>query len=156
MKRREFIAGLGSATVWPLAVRAQQGERVRRVGVLLGWTNGSPMFRSFLDSFIQELARLGWVDGRNVRIEQRWTNADLDRTASLAKELIELKPEVIVASTTPATAALQREGRAIPIVFTIVADPVDVGFVASLARPGGNLTGFIQLEAEIVGKQPTC
>jgi putative ABC transport system substrate-binding protein len=111
------------------------------------------MFRSFLDAFIQELARLGWVDGRNVRIEQRWTNADLDRTASLAKELIELKPEVILTSTTPATAALQREGRAIPIVFTIVADPVGVGFVASLARPGGNLTGFTHFEAETVGKQ---
>jgi putative tryptophan/tyrosine transport system substrate-binding protein len=88
-----------------------------------------------------------------VRIEQRWTNADLDRTASLAEELIELKPEVILASTTPATAALQREGRPIPIVFTIVSDPVGIGFVASLARPGGNLTGLVHLEAESVGKQ---
>jgi putative tryptophan/tyrosine transport system substrate-binding protein len=154
MRRREFIAGLGgAAAAWPPPARAQQGERVRRVGVLLGWTDSSPMFRSFLDAFIQELAHLGWVDGRNVRIEQRWTNADLDRTGSLAKELIELKPEVILASTTPATAALQREGRPIPIVFTIVSDPVGIGFVASLARPGGDLTGFIHLEAESVGKQ---
>jgi putative tryptophan/tyrosine transport system substrate-binding protein len=145
MKRREFIAGLGGALAWPLNTRAQQGE-VRRVGVLLGWNSGSEA--PYLDAFIQELAHLGWVDGRNVRIERRWTNADRDRTASLAKELIELKPEVILASPTLATAALQRESQSIPIVFTIVADPVGLGFVASLARPGGNLTGFTAADIE--------
>jgi putative tryptophan/tyrosine transport system substrate-binding protein len=149
MRRREFIAGI-SAAAWPVVARAQQGERVRRIGVLLGWADSSPPY--WLDAFIKELARLGWVDGRNVRIEQRWTNADPDRTASLAEELIELKPDVILAGTTLATAALQRESRSIPIVFTMVSDPVGVGFVASLARPGGNLTGFIDLEAESVGK----
>jgi putative tryptophan/tyrosine transport system substrate-binding protein len=148
MRRREFIAGLGAAA-WPLAARAQQ---VRRVGVVMGWTDSSPMFRSWLDAFLQELARLGWVDGRNVKIEQRWTNADTEQTASVVKELIEFKPEVILASTTPVTAALQREGRSIPIVFAVVADPVGVGFVTSLARPSSNLTGFIHLEAGIAGK----
>jgi putative ABC transport system substrate-binding protein len=138
MRRREFIAGLGGTAVWPLAAGAQQGERMRRIGVLLGWNSGSEA--PYLDAFIQELAHLGWVDGRNVRIEQRWTNADRDRTAQLAEELIELKLEVILAGPTQATAALQRESQSIAIVFTIVADPVGVGFVASLARPGGNLT----------------
>jgi len=151
MRRREFIAGVGSAAVWPLAARAQQDGRVRRVGVLLGWADSSPPY--WLDAFIKELARLGWADGRNVRIEQRWTNADPDRTASLAEELIELKPDAILAGTTLATAALQRESRSIPIVFAGVADPVGAGFVASLARPGGNLTGYIYLEAESAGKQ---
>jgi putative tryptophan/tyrosine transport system substrate-binding protein len=151
IKRRNFITGLGSAAAWPLATRAQQGERVRRIGVLLGWNRSSEA--RYLDAFIQELAHLGWVDGRNVRIEQRWTNADRDRTASLARELIELKPEVILAGPTLATIALRRESQSIPIVFTIVADPVGVGFVASLARPGGNLTGFTYfLEGEIAGK----
>jgi len=96
MRRREFIAGLGAAAAWPLVARAQQGERVRRIGALPGWNSGSGA--PYLDAFIQELAHLGWVDGRNVRIEQRWTNADPDRTASLAKELIEFKPEVILAT----------------------------------------------------------
>ena len=150
MRRRDFIAGLGGVAAWPIAANAQQGER--RIGVLLGWTDSSPMFRSWLDAFVRELSRLGWVDGRNVRIERRWTNADPDRTASLAEELIELKPDVILAGTTLATAALQRESRSIPIVFTVVADPVGDGIVASLARPGGNLTGFIHLEAESAGK----
>jgi putative ABC transport system substrate-binding protein len=102
--------------------------------------------------FVQELARLGWVDGRNVRIEQRRTNADLNQTAALAKELIELNPEVLLATTTPATAALQLEGGSTPIVFAVVADPIGVGFVTSLARPNSNLTGFIALEAGSTGK----
>jgi putative tryptophan/tyrosine transport system substrate-binding protein len=153
VNRRELIGGLGSAAAaWPIAARAQQSKQVRLVGVLLGW-NSDPTSRSLLDAFIHELAHLGWVDGRNVRIDQRFTNADLDRTASLAKELIELKPEVILASTTVATTALQRESRSIPIVFAGVADPVGAGLVASLARPGGNLTGYIYLEAEGAGKQ---
>jgi len=151
MKRREFIAGLGGAAAWPLAARAQQPDRMRRVGVLLGWAD-SNLFRSLLAAFLQELAHFGWVDGRNVRIELRLTNAEIDRIAPFAKELVELKPDVILASTTLVTAALQRETQSIPIVFAVLADPVGAGFVASLARPGGNITGFIDAEAAIGGK----
>jgi putative tryptophan/tyrosine transport system substrate-binding protein len=123
MRRREFIAGLGSAAAWPSAARAQT-ERLRRVGVLMGWSEREPQFRSWLGTFIQEMARLGWVDGRNLHIDERWTNNDTDRTVALAKELVQLQPDVILVGTTPATAALYRETRSIPIVFSAVARPV--------------------------------
>jgi putative ABC transport system substrate-binding protein len=152
MRRRQFIAGLGGAAAWPVVARAQQGERVRRIGVLMGWTEPNPEFRSMLAAFVQELARFDWMDGRNVRIVQRWTNGDIDRVAPLAKELVDIKPDVLLASTTPVTTALQREARSIPIVFAVVSDPVGAGFVASLARPGGNITGFIDVEAGAGGK----
>jgi putative ABC transport system substrate-binding protein len=153
MRRREFMMLVGgAAVVWPLMARAQQGERARRVGVLLGWSESDPQFRSWLTVFEQELARLGWANGGNMRIEQRWTNADIVRAGPLAKELVDLQPDVILVSTTPVTAALQRETRTIPIVFAAVADPVGSGFVASLQRPGGNLTGFINIEGATGGK----
>jgi putative ABC transport system substrate-binding protein len=153
MRRREFISGLGGAVAaWSQAVHAQQGDRVRRVGVLIGLAEIDPEYRSWLAAFVQELARLGWVDGRNVRIDQRWTNYDVARAREFAKELVELQPDVILAGTTPATAALQRETRTIPIVFANVADPVGSGFVAGLPRPGGNVTGFINLEDSVGGK----
>jgi putative tryptophan/tyrosine transport system substrate-binding protein len=142
MRRREFIAGLGGAAAWPLAARAQQGERVRRIGVLIAWSENDPEFGSWLATFIQELARLDWVDGRNVRIDQHSGNDDTERTGAFAKELIRLQPDVLLAAGTPATTALQRETRTIPIVFSVVTDPVGSGFVASLPRPGGNITGF--------------
>jgi putative tryptophan/tyrosine transport system substrate-binding protein len=152
MGRREFVALLGgAAATWPLAARAQQGERVRHVGVLLGWSESDPQFRSWFAVFVQELARLGWANGGNVRIEQRWTNADINRARPLAKELVQLQPDVILVSTTPVTAALQQETRKIPIVFAAVSDPVGSGFVAGLPRPGGNLTGFINIEGETGG-----
>jgi putative ABC transport system substrate-binding protein len=151
--RREFISLLGGAAAsWPLAARAQPGERVRHVGVLLGWSDSDPQFRSWFAVFVQELARLGWANGGNVRIEQRWTNADVDRARRLAKDLVQVQPDVILASTTPVTAALQHETRTIPIVFTAVVDPVGSGFVAGLPRPGGNLTGFINIEGTTGGK----
>jgi putative tryptophan/tyrosine transport system substrate-binding protein len=157
MHRREFIAMLAGAvtatsTLRPRAASAQQAEKVRRVSVLMGLSDSTPEFRALVAAFVEELARLGWADGRNVRIEQRWTNADLNRTRALAKEMVATRPDVILTSTTPATAALKRESSTIPIVFTIVSDPVGAGFVASLARPGGNITGFTHTDAGLGGK----
>jgi putative ABC transport system substrate-binding protein len=125
---------------------------VRHIGVLMGWSESDPDLRGLVTSFVQELARLGWIDGGNVRIEQRWTNADRNRTSAFAKELLATQPDVILTSTTPATAALKRESSTIPIVFTIVSDPVGAGFVAGLPRPGGNITGFIHTDAGLGGK----
>ena len=142
MKRREFIAGLGSAVAWPLAATAEQGDRVRRVGIVIGASESDPENHSWLAAFVQELARLGWVEGRNVRIDRHWTNDDADLARLFAKQLVGLQPDVVLTFATPATAALQRETRTIPIVFASVVDPVGQGFVAGLPRPGGNLTGF--------------
>jgi putative tryptophan/tyrosine transport system substrate-binding protein len=135
MRRREFIAGLGAVT-WPCVARGQ-AERGRRVGVLSGPSESDAEMRSWVAEFVQELARLGWVDGRNLQIDQRWGNDDLDRIQMFAKELVELKPDAVLALGTPATAALQRETQDIPIVFAMVYDPVGSGFVAGLPRPGG-------------------
>jgi putative tryptophan/tyrosine transport system substrate-binding protein len=151
MRRREFIAGLAGAAAWPLAARAQQPERMRRIGVLMAYGESDPDARSYLAAFTQAIAGLGWTDGRNMRIDVRWA-ADNDRMRMFAKELVDLQPDVIVAQSTPVTAALQRETRAIPIVFATVADPVGEGFVASLPSPGGNITGFITVEAGMAGK----
>jgi putative tryptophan/tyrosine transport system substrate-binding protein len=151
MRRREFITLLGSTTMWPLAARAQQAERTRRIAVLLGWSE-TPIFRSSINAFVQELARLGWEGGRSVQIDVRWANGDLGRIPTLAEELIALQPDLIFTSTTPVTAALQRKTNTIPIVFVIVADPVGSGFVAGLPRPGGNITGFTNVEASLGGK----
>ena len=142
MRRREFISLIGgTAAAWPLAARSQQAERKRRIAVLLGWSE-APIFRSSIDAFAQELARLGWEDGRSVEIDVRWANGDVDRIPTLADELIALQPDLIFTSTTPVTAALRRKTNTIPIVFVIVADPVGSGFVAGLPRPGGHITGF--------------
>jgi putative tryptophan/tyrosine transport system substrate-binding protein len=151
MRRREFIAGLGSVAAWPVAARAQQPDRVRRIGVLMGWDENDPEAKAFLSGFTEGLAEAGWMDGRNARIEIRWA-ANVDRIQPLAKELVDLQPDVILASTTSVTAAIQRETRNIPIVFAGPADPVGAGFVASVARPGGNMTGFSNMEAAIGGK----
>jgi putative ABC transport system substrate-binding protein len=153
MKRRDFIAGLAGTKAWPIAARAQQRDRLRRVGMLWGLSENDPEAQSFLAVVIQELARLGWVEGRNVRIDRRWTNDDADLAGKYAKELVGLQPDVILAVSSLATAAVQRETRTIPIVFARVNDPVGQGFVASLPRPGGNLTGFSNVEAPFVGKQ---
>src|SRR3984893_672547 len=153
MKRREFITLLGgAAAAWPLAARAQQAERMRRIAVLLGWSESNPEYRSLIDTFVQGLAQLGWVSGRNVLIDVRWTRGDVRRMQILVKELVELQPDVILCQSTPVTAALQRETRTIPIVFVIVADPVGSGFVAGLSHPGGNITGFLTSESAITGK----
>ena len=157
MQRREFIAALGGALAAPPALGlhaafAQQAEKVRHVGILMGLSESDPELQGFVASFVQELARLGWIDGRNLQIEQRWTNADLKRTSAFAKELVAAQPDVILTSTTPATAALKRESSAIPIVFTIVSDPAGAGFVAGLPRPGGNITGFTHTDVGLGGK----
>jgi putative ABC transport system substrate-binding protein len=152
-KRRDFITLLGgAAAAWPLGVRAQQGERVRRIGVLLGYDENDPEGKLRLSAFIQTLAGLGWADGRNVRIDLRWAGGDINRMRALAKELVGLQPDIIVTSNTRATAALQRETRTIPIVFVALVDPVATGIVPRLDRPGGNVTGFANLEASLGGK----
>jgi putative ABC transport system substrate-binding protein len=153
MRRRAFITLLGGvAATWPLAARAQQGGPIRRIGVLMGWSESDPEYRSRIDVLLQALAQLGWADGRNMRIDVRWTNGDVERAGVLAKELVALQPDVILAGATPTTAALQRETRTLPIVFLVVSDPVGSGFVANLPRPGGNITGFINIEAAMGGK----
>jgi putative tryptophan/tyrosine transport system substrate-binding protein len=152
MRRRQFIAGLSSAAAWPLVARAQQPTGIRRIGVMLGWSERDPQFRSWFAVFVQELARLGWIEGVNLQIEQRWTDADIERTRTMAKELVALGPDVVLTSTTPVTAAVRGQTDSIPIVFTAVVDPIGSGFVASLARPGGNITGFINIEGGTGGK----
>jgi putative ABC transport system substrate-binding protein len=152
MKRREFLRLLGGAAAWPLAARAQQSERMRRVGVLMSYNENDPDAKAQLSAFVEGLAELGWTDGRNIRIDVRWAAGDVDRMRVLAKESVALQPDVILASTTAVTAALQRETRTIPIVFALVSDPVGDGFVAGLPRPGGNITGFVTMEGAIAGK----
>ena len=151
MRRRDFIAGLGSAAAWPLAARAQQGEPVRRIGLLMGYEN-DPVVNSLVSEFIQEFAKLGWTDGQNLRVDIRWAAGDVDRARMYAKELVGLRPEVILAHASVQTAALQQETRTIPIVFVDASDPVGSGFVTDLARPGGNITGFGNHEPSMGGK----
>jgi ABC-type uncharacterized transport system substrate-binding protein len=131
---------------------AQQPEQIRRVGVLMGYAENDPESQTRIAAFVQALSDSGWSDGRNLHIDYRWASADVERIKQFAKELVALKPDVILANTTPVTAALQRETADIPIVFVIVSDPVGAGFVASLARPGGNITGFINFEDSMGGK----
>jgi putative ABC transport system substrate-binding protein len=152
IRRREFIAGLGSAAAWPVAARAQQAERVRRIGVLMGLDENDPVEKTRFSAFTQALADLGWTDGRNVRMDVRWGGGDNNRTRALAQELVGLQPDVMVTSATPATVAVQRETRTIPIVFMNVGDPVASGTVTRLDRPSGNITGFAILEATLGGK----
>jgi putative ABC transport system substrate-binding protein len=151
VKRRTFITGLGIAAAWPVAVRAQQGDRVRRIG-LLSFDENDPGQKRRLSAFTQALADLGWTDGRNLRMDLRWEGVDINRIGALAKELVGLQPDIIVTVTTPATVAVQRETRTIPIVFVAVGDPIASGIVARLDRPGGNTTGFASYEATLGGK----
>jgi putative ABC transport system substrate-binding protein len=152
MRRRDFIARLGSAVALPLAARAQPAERVRRVGVLISVDESDPFAKLQLSVLTQALADLGWTDGRNVRMDLRWAGGDINRIRAFAQELVGLQPDIIVASTTPVTAALQRETRTIPIVFVNVSDPGVSGIVAALNQPGGNITGFALYEASLGGK----
>jgi putative tryptophan/tyrosine transport system substrate-binding protein len=153
MRRRQFIAGLGVAVAWPLAVRAQQGDRMRRIGVLMGLDENDPAAKPVLSAFTQPLAGLGWTDGRNLRMDVRWGGGDANRERALAQELVGLQPDIIVTiGTIVGTAALQRETRTIPIVFVGVSDPVASGIVPRLNQPGGNLTGFGIFEPSLAGK----
>jgi putative ABC transport system substrate-binding protein len=152
MKRREFVTILGGAAAWPLAARAQQGDRVRRIGVLVPGDENDPVYKSRVSAFTQALADLGWTEGRNVRMDLRWGRADINRIQPLAQELVSLQPDIIVTSSTPSTVAVQRDTRTIPIVFANVGDPVASGIIARLDHPSGNLTGFADWEASLGGK----
>jgi putative tryptophan/tyrosine transport system substrate-binding protein len=147
MKRREFIAGLGGATAWPVVARAQQRGPMRRIGVMLGLLAADdPEGQARVTAFVQALQERGWTDGRNARIEFRWPLGDADRQRRYASELVALAPDVVLAGGNPALAAFQQASSTLPIVFANVGDPVGAGFIASLARPGGNITGFMNVE----------
>jgi putative tryptophan/tyrosine transport system substrate-binding protein len=153
MRRRDFIKVVaGSAMTWPLSARAQQPERVRRLGVFFSSAAEDPDTKARVAAFRQELERFGWSEGRNLHVEFRFAAASPDRYPSLTQELVALKPDVLLVQTTPATAAMQAQTQTIPIVFTLVSDPVGSGFIASLAHPGGNITGVLLYEEGVVSK----
>src|SRR6516162_7680179 len=152
LHRRKFIAALGGAAAWPLAARAQRSDRVRRIGVLMGFDENDPLAKPWVSAFTQALAGLGWSDGRNMLMDPRWGGADINRIRALAQELVGLQPDIILASRTLATLALQGRTRAIPIVFASVNDPVASGIVPRLDRPSGNVTGFAILERSLGSK----
>ncbi len=153
MRRRDFIRAIsGAVAAWPIAARAQQPERVRRIGVLMPGVADDPELKARIAAFQQALREFGWTDGRNMRFDYRWAAGNPDRIQSYAAELVALAPDVILATASAATAALLQASRAVPIVFATVADPVGAGYVDSLARPGGNVTGFLLFEYGIAGK----
>jgi len=152
MRRREFITLVGGAAAWPLAARAQQGERMRRIGVHTGTTADDPDGKARFAAFEQALGQLGWTPGRNVRIDYRFSGGDTATSRKQAEELVALAPDVIVSSGSFSTGILLQATRSVPVVFTIVPDPVGSGFVDSLAQPGGNATGFMQFEYGLSGK----
>jgi putative tryptophan/tyrosine transport system substrate-binding protein len=152
MKRREFITVLTGAAAWPLAGHAQQPERVRRVGALINFPKDDPAAQARVTAFVQALGRLGWVEGRNIRIDYRFAADDATLYQTYAAELVGLSPDAVLANSTPGVAALQRQTRTIPIVFPLVNDPVGQGFVQSLAHPGGNITGFGATDPALMGK----
>jgi putative ABC transport system substrate-binding protein len=151
MKRRQFITLLGGAAVsWPLAARAR--ERVRRLAALIAYTEDNAEAQRWVAVFRDGLQQLGWVDGRNLRIDYRWGGIDMNTLHRFAKEIVAANPDVIFSSGSPTTRMLKQETRTIPIVFGNLVDPVGQGFLASQARPGGNVTGFVNLEPSVTGK----
>jgi putative ABC transport system substrate-binding protein len=152
MRRREFITLIGGAVALPLAARAQQPERVRRIGVLMGYAESDRQGQANIAAFRVGLQKLGWTEGRNVAIEYRWAAAEADLVQQFAKELVALQPDLILTQNTPITAAVLQQTRTIPIIFANVSDPVGSGFVAGLPRPGGNVTGLIDIDASMAGK----
>jgi putative ABC transport system substrate-binding protein len=153
MQRREFISLLGgAAAAWPLAAGAQQPDRMRRIGVLMVYAENDSEAQAWVAAFREGLQKLGWTEGRNIRIDTRWAAADAEAMQRFAQELVALQPDLILSQVTLTTAALLQQTRTIPIVFAMVADPVDSGFVASLSRPGGNATGFASNEGSLSGK----
>jgi ABC-type uncharacterized transport system substrate-binding protein len=151
IERRKFLATLGGAAAWPLAARAQQGERMRRIGVLMPGDADNPDNQARLAAFLQGLQQFGWAVGRNLRIDLRWAAGEVGRNRQYAEELVGLAPDVILAAAS-GVSALKQATRTVPIVFTIVADPVGLGFVDNMARPGGNITGFLAFEYGTSGK----
>jgi len=152
LRRRDFITLFGGAATWPLTARAQQPERMRLIAVLIGYAEKDPALQSQVAAFRDALAKLGWTEGRNLRIEIRWAAGNPDRMKTLAKELVDLRPDAILGHTTSVTSALAHETPTIPIVFVTVADPIGAGFGASLAHPGGNITGFKAVDPAMAGK----
>ena len=152
MRRRQFVSGFAMATLWPVAVRAQRGDRVRHIGILVGVAESDLEARAILMAFLQELRRLGWTDDRNARFDIRYGESDPGRIRKYAAELVALAPDVILALGPSSVAALLDATRTVPIVFTIVPDPVGAGFVDSLAEPSGNATGFLTFEYSLAGK----
>src|SRR5262249_54533656 len=154
MRRREFTTLIGGAATWPIAARAQQGERVRHLGAIMGGRNADtdPEGRSWFAAFRQGLQELGWIEGRSFRADYRWPAGEPERMRLIAKEFVNLKPDVLFAGSTPVVLALLEETRTIPIVFTALSDPVGTGVVKSYAQPGGNATGFTAYEYSLAGK----
>ena len=152
MKRREFISLVGGAAAWPLAARAQQPERMRRVGVLVSRAEDDPEGQAQIAAFVQTLQSLGWTTGRNLQIDIRWGAADVVSSRRYAAEMVALAPDVILTASSAAMVAVQEATHTLPIVFVNVSDPVGAGYVASLARPGGNVTGFTFIEYGMSGK----
>ena len=152
MRRREFITFLSSAAAWPFTAHAQQRERMRRIGVLMGFAESDREGQAFVAAFREGLQKLGWAEGRNIRIDYRWTGLDTELVQRFAKELVALQPDLILTQSTPATAELLRQTRTIPIAFALVADPIGSGFVASFPHPGGNVTGFVTMEPTMASK----
>jgi putative tryptophan/tyrosine transport system substrate-binding protein len=153
MRRRQFMTLLGgSAAAWPLIARAQQSERIRRIGVLMTLNENDPEGHARLDALRQGLNQLGWAEGKNLAIEYRWAGGDIGRLRDYTAELIGLAPDLIVANSTPALATLHAATTTIPVVFVLVVDPVGLGYIASLSRPGGNITGFTYMEVSPIGK----
>jgi len=153
MRRREFITLLGSTATWPLAAHAQQPEGMRRIGVLMGYAESDSDAQAKVAAFREGLQKLGWAEGRNIRMDTRWPiPADTESMQRFAKELVALQPDLILSHITPTTAALLQQTRTIPIIFATVSDPVGSGFVASFPRPGGNVTGFTSIEPTMAGK----
>jgi len=152
MRRREFITLLGGAAAWPLATRAQQPERMRRIGVVLGIAEDDPGAQGRVAAFQQGLAALGWSEGRNIRIDYRFGAGEAGRIQTYVSELVSLVPDLIVANSTPVVAAFKKATSTIPVVVAVVNDPVGQGFIASLSRPGGNITGFTFIDFEMIGK----
>jgi putative ABC transport system substrate-binding protein len=152
MRRREFIVTLGGAAAWPLAARAQQTTGMPRIGVLMGYAESDREGQANIAAFLGGLQKLGWMEGRNIRLDTRWSAADADLIQRFAKELVALQPDLILTQNTPTTAAVLQQTRTIPIIFANVSDPVGSGFVAGLPRPGGNVTGCIDMDASMGGK----
>jgi putative tryptophan/tyrosine transport system substrate-binding protein len=152
MKRRDFITLLGGVATWPVAARAQQVERVRRIGVLMSYAESDGEGQALVAEFQKGLQKLGWAEGRNIRFDYRWAALDAELMQRFAKELTALQPDLIFSHNTPTTAAMLQQTRTIPIIFAVVADPVGSRFIESLTRPGGNVTGFINLEPTMAGK----
>jgi putative tryptophan/tyrosine transport system substrate-binding protein len=153
MKRRDLLTLLGGTASWPLVAHAQQADRVRRIGVLMGYAESDRQGQAFVAAFGEGLQNLGWTEGRNIRIDTRWASpGDAEARQRFAKELVALQPDLILSGNTPTTAALLQHTRTIPMIFALVADPVGSGFVESLPRPGGNVTGFIPFEPTMTGK----